>query len=228
MFDLRNYITVTISYWAFTLTDGAVRMLVLLYFHTLGYSPIELAFLFLLYEFMGVITNLLGGWLGSLLGLKVTLYLGLFLQVFALWFLSMLNPSWSQIFSVIFVMVAQGLSGIAKDLTKMSSKSAIKFIVPEGEHSVLFKGVAILTGSKNALKGMGFFLGGFFLSQVGFIGALWGMASGLLLVLFVVRRRFGQFTPPPAFFVKYIFITFFRTYYSILILSCIYSPTQRF
>ena len=186
MFDLRNYITVTISYWAFTLTDGALRMLVLLYFHTLGYSPIELAFLFLLYEFMGVITNLLGGWLGSLLGLKVTLYLGLFLQVFALWFLSMLNPSWSQIFSVIFVMVAQGLSGIAKDLTKMSSKSAIKFIVPEGEHSVLFKWVAILTGSKNALKGMGFFLGGFFLSQVGFIGTLWGMASALLLVLFAV------------------------------------------
>ena len=30
-------------YWAFTLTDGALRMLVVLHFHQLGYSPLEIA-----------------------------------------------------------------------------------------------------------------------------------------------------------------------------------------
>ncbi len=63
--DLRNYALVTASYWAFTLTDGALRMLVLLHFHQLGYSPVQLAFLFLLYECCGFVTNLMGGWIGS-------------------------------------------------------------------------------------------------------------------------------------------------------------------
>ena len=183
MTNIRNYIVVTAAYWGFTLTDGALRMLVLLHFHTLGYSPFELATLFLLYELMGVLTNLIGGWLGSWFGVKLTLLSGLALQVFSLFLLSFLNPLWSAIFSLVFVLFAQGLSGVAKDLSKMSSKSAIKLVVPKSNHSTLFKLVALLTGSKNALKGVGFFLGGVLLSVCGFVYALWIMAGALFALL---------------------------------------------
>ncbi|WP_305046856.1 organoarsenical effux MFS transporter ArsJ [Geoalkalibacter sp.] len=183
MSEVRNYALVTGAYWGFTLTDGALRMLVLLHFHQLGYSPVQIAFLFLFYEFFGILTNLIGGWIGSHLGLKVTLFAGLALQVAALGLLALLDPSWPVLFSVAYVMALQALSGIAKDLTKMSSKSAIKVLVPQEADSVLFKWVAILTGSKNALKGAGFFLGGLLLSTVGFRAALLVMAGGLALVL---------------------------------------------
>ena len=183
MTNIRNYIVVTAAYWGFTLTDGALRMLVLLHFHTLGYSPFELATLFLLYELMGVLTNLIGGWLGSRFGVKLTLLSGLALQVFSLFLLSFLNPLWPAIFSLVFVLFAQGLSGVAKDLSKMSSKSAIKLVVPKSNHSTLFKLVALLTGSKNALKGAGFFLGGVLLSICGFVYALWIMAGALFALL---------------------------------------------
>ncbi len=183
MVDIRNYAIVTSAYWGFTLTDGALRMLVLLHFHTLGYSPLELAFLFMLYEFFGVVTNLVGGWIGSRFGLRITLYAGLSLQVFALWLLSQLDPAWSKAASVAFVVAAQGLSGIAKDLTKMSSKSAIKLVVPDDAHSALFKWVAVLTGSKNALKGAGFFMGGLLLAVLGFELSLWAMAAALVFIL---------------------------------------------
>ena len=182
MVDIRNYAVVTASYWGFTLTDGALRMLVLLHFHTLGFTPLELAFLFLLYEFFGVVTNLLGGWIGSRFGLKLTLFAGLALQIFALWMLSRLDPGWERAASIAYVVAAQGLSGIAKDLTKMSSKSAIKLVVPTDAHSALFKWVALLTGSKNALKGAGFFLGAFLLATLGFEHSLWSMAGGLVVV----------------------------------------------
>ncbi len=180
--NTKSYAIVTASYWGFTLTDGALRMLVLLYFHKLGYSPLNLAFLFLLYEFCGVLTNLLGGWIGSRVGLKATLYAGLSVQVFALMMLSWLNPNWAMRLSVCYVMVSQALSGIAKDLTKMSSKSAVKLLVNEGD-GALFKWVAILTGSKNALKGIGFLLGGVLLTWLGFSYSLWLMAACLALVL---------------------------------------------
>ncbi|MBN1958566.1 MAG: organoarsenical effux MFS transporter ArsJ [Desulfuromonadales bacterium] len=196
MTDVRNYALVTGAYWGFTLTDGALRMLVLLHFHDLGYSAVQIAFLFLLYEFFGVVTNLVGGWIGSHLGLKVTLFAGLALQIIALWALGLLDPNWTPLFSVWFVMGLQALSGIAKDLTKMSSKSAIKVLVPADADSTLFKWVAILTGSKNALKGAGFFLGGLLLATVGFRGALWLMAGGLVLVLlatlFSLPREIGM------------------------------------
>ena len=146
MNNLRNYSLVTGVYWGFTLTDGALRMLVLLHFYQLGYSPIQIALLFLLYEFFGIITNLVGGWLGSHFGLKITLFAGLALQIIALTSLAMLNPTWSASLSMAYVMGAQALSGIAKDLTKMSSKSAIKVLIPEEAESTLFKWVAILTG----------------------------------------------------------------------------------
>lgn len=180
--NLRNYILVTGAYWGFTLTDGALRMLVLLHFFNLGYSPVTLAFLFLLYEFFGIVTNLLGGWLASRMGLRVTLVAGLALQVAALGMLALLNPAWTEFMSVAWVMVSQALSGIAKDLTKMSSKSAIKVLVPPDAKGTLFKWVAILTGSKNALKGAGFFVGSFLLATAGFAGALWIMAGALAVV----------------------------------------------
>lgn len=196
MNDLRNYAIVTAAYWSFTLTDGALRMLVLLHFNALGYTPFQLAFLFVLYEFFGIVTNLVGGWVGSRLGLKVTLFAGLALQVAALLMLSLVDPDWAVALSVSYVVAAQGLAGIAKDLTKMSSKSAIKLVVPEDKSGALFRWVALLTGSKNALKGVGFFLGGLLLSVLGFRGGLWAMAAGLAIVLLVsallLRGDFGR------------------------------------
>lgn len=180
--NLRNYLLVTGAYWGFTLTDGALRMLVLLHFFNLGYSPFTLAFLFLLYELCGIVTNLLGGWIASRMGLKITLTAGLALQVAALGLLALLNPQWSEWLSVAWVMAAQALSGIAKDLTKMSAKSAIKVLVPADAKGALFKWVAVLTGSKNALKGVGFFLGAFLLAVAGFAGALMIMAGALAAI----------------------------------------------
>lgn len=187
MSDRRNYAAVTAAYWAFTLTDGALRMLVLLHFHRLGFTPVELAFLFLLYEAMGIVTNLVGGWIGARFGLRLTLFGGLGIQIAALLLLSRVSPDWAMALSVAWVMTAQALSGVAKDLTKMSSKSAVKLVVTEstadGTQGLLFRWVALLTGSKNALKGVGFFLGGFLLSAVGFAPALYLMAAMLVVVL---------------------------------------------
>jgi MFS family permease len=179
--NLRNYVLVTLAYWADTLTDGAIRMLVLLYFNQQGYSAIQVAMLFLFYEVFGIVTNFVGGWLATRLGLKATLFSGLGMQVLALSMLA-LNPAW---LTVPYVMVAQALSGIAKDLTKMSSKSAIKFVVAEDAQSTLFKWVAILTGSKNALKGIGFFVGGLLFYLVDFQNSLYILA-GLVLTTLVV------------------------------------------
>ncbi len=196
MTHLRDYASVTAAYWAFTLTDGALRMLVLLHFHRLGYSPIDIAVLFLLYEAMGVVTNFLGGWIGARYGLRITLFTGLAVQIAALLMLSMTDPAWTIALSVGYVMVAQALSGVAKDLTKMSSKSAVKLVVGAGDRGGLFKWVAILTGSKNALKGVGFLLGGVLLEYLGFEPALWSMAGALALVLVaalaLVRADLGR------------------------------------
>ncbi len=183
--NLRNYILVTLTYWGFTITDGALRMLVLLYFNQIGYSPIQIASLFLFYEIFGIVTNFLGGWIGSQFGLKLTLYSGIGLQIFSLVMLSGLNRGWPEWVAVLFVMVAQAFSGIAKDLTKMSTKSAIRLVVPQDAQSALFKWVAILTGSKNALKGIGFFVGSVLLSVFGFVNALWIMAAGLFVIIFI-------------------------------------------
>jgi hypothetical protein len=179
MRNLRDYAIVTASYWAFTITDGALRMLVLLFLHERGFSPLELATLFILYEFAGMVTNLVGGWVGSRFGLNATLLSGLGLQVLACALLA-IEPS---LLSVVYVMTLQGLSGVAKDLTKMSSKSYVKLVVPEEDLRGLLHWVALLTGSKNALKGAGFFVGGFLLSTLGFRLACLGMAALLLVAL---------------------------------------------
>jgi len=196
MADLKNYGAVTAAYWAFTLTDGALRMLVLLHFHHLGYTPLDLAFLFLFYEAMGIVTNFFGGWIGARFGLRLTLFAGLAVQIAALLMLSAIEPDWAVAFSVVYVMTAQALSGVAKDLTKMSSKSAVKLVVGEQGHGLLFKWVALLTGSKNALKGFGFLLGGVMLSELGFQLSLWSMAAmlglALILSLTTVRGDLGK------------------------------------
>ncbi|WP_413283691.1 organoarsenical effux MFS transporter ArsJ [Vibrio sp. MA40-2] len=176
--NVRQYMLVTFNYWNFTVTDGALRMLVVLYFYDLGYSTLEIASLFLFYEFFGVVTNLIGGWLGARLGLNRTMNIGLGMQIIALSMLAV-PAGW---LSIPWVMAAQGLSGIAKDLNKMSAKSAIKTLVPENAQGALYKWIAILTGSKNALKGAGFFLGGALLSLIGFQYAVAAMAGVLLLV----------------------------------------------
>jgi len=179
---LRNYILVTSGYWTFTLTDGALRMLVLLHFNDLGYSAVAIAFLFLAYEFMGILTNLVGGWIGSRRGLNRTLVSGLFLQIIALLALTLQDASWETWLSVSYVMAAQALSGVAKDLTKMSSKSAVKTVAGTSD-GALFKLVAILTGSKNALKGVGFFLGSALLAWLGYDTSLIVMAAVLVIVV---------------------------------------------
>ncbi len=196
---VKQYLIVTGNYWAFTLTDGALRMLVILHFHSLGYSPLAIAMLFIFYEFFGVVTNLLGGWLGARIGLNRTMNIGLALQVVALSML-LVPAEW---LTVAWVMAAQALSGIAKDLNKMSAKSAIKHLVPDDAESKLFKWVAVLTGSKNALKGMGFFLGAALLSLLEFQGAAAAMAAALafvwLMSVWFLKNDLGKAKNKPKF-----------------------------
>ncbi|HEX3517679.1 MAG TPA: organoarsenical effux MFS transporter ArsJ [Solirubrobacteraceae bacterium] len=178
--QMRNYVLVTGAYWAETLVDGATRTLVLFYFDKLGYSPLQVASLFVLYEIAGIVTNLVGGWLAARLGLKSTLFMGLAIQILAL---LMLGFAPASLLVVPYVMVSQAFSGIAKDLSKMSSKSAVKLVAPEGDSSSLYRWVAVLTGSKNALKGVGFFLGAVLLTLVGFQAALLTLAAMTLIAL---------------------------------------------
>ena len=188
---LRAYAAVTAAYWAFMLSDGALRMLVLLHFNSLGFTPVQLAWLFLLYELAGIATNLAAGWLAARFGLAATLYGGLALQIGALVALAQLDPGWGIAASVAFVMAVQGVSGVAKDLAKMSSKSAVKLLAT-AEAGGLFRWVAALTGSKNAVKGLGFFLGAALLALAGFQTAVWGMAAVLAVILTAV----AMFLPP--------------------------------
>ena len=182
---LPAYIAVTAAYWAFMLTDGALRMLVLLHFHTLGFSPVQLAYLFVLYEIAGMVTNLCAGWIAARFGLTSTLYAGLGLQVLALLAMAQLDPTWVVGASVVYVMLVQGASGMAKDLAKMSAKSAVKLLAPSGDGG-LFRWVAILTGSKNMVKGLGFLLGATLLGTLGFVWSMLGMAAILVVILLAV------------------------------------------
>ncbi|MEB3840751.1 organoarsenical effux MFS transporter ArsJ [Pseudomonas guariconensis] len=197
--QVRQYLLVTGNYWAFTLTDGALRMLVVLHFHALGYTPLQIAALFLFYEVFGVITNLVGGYLGARLGLNRTMNIGLGLQVLALLMLTV-PAAW---LTVPWVMAAQALSGIAKDLNKMSAKSTIKLLVPDSQQGTLYQWVALLTGSKNALKGVGFFLGGALLALLGFTQAVLAMATVLALIwlasLILLQKDLGKAKAKPKF-----------------------------
>lgn len=196
--SISHYLIVTSSYLGFTLSDGALRMLVLFYFFKLGFSPLTLALLFLLYEFAGVIANLGGGWLTTRFGIRIMLLVGLSLQIIGLIFLSLLDPSFGYILSIIWVLAAQGISGLAKDFTKTASKSAIKSMEVDGRQG-LFYWVSWFTGSKNAMKGIGFFLGGILLTKFGFQNSLWVMAGSLglvlLLVSFLLPKNLGTSRP---------------------------------
>lgn len=196
---VRDYAIVTAAYWGFTLTDGALRMMVLLHFYRLGYSSFSLALLFLLYEAAGVLANLIGGWLATRYGIARMLAVGMSLQIIGFLLLSLLQPEWTAALSVAWVVIAQGICGVAKDLTKTASKSAIKITADRAQNQgsgQLFKWVAWFTGSKNAMKGVGFFLGGLLLDQLGFAQALWVMAAllGVVLagVLMFVPRLMGK------------------------------------
>lgn len=197
--SLKQYMIITGNYWGFTLTDGALRMLVVLHFHALGYDALSIAMLFVFYEFFGVITNLVGGWLGAKWGLNKTMNIGLALQIIAVLMLALPN----EYLTIVFVMTAQALSGIAKDLNKMSAKSAIKFLVTGNEKNKLYQWVALLTGSKNALKGVGFFLGGMLLTTLGFSQAMLAMASFLFCLwcfsLFALEEDIGKANNKPKF-----------------------------
>ena len=196
--SISHYLIVTSSYLGFTLSDGALRMLVLFYFFKLGFSPLTLALLFLLYEFAGVVANLGGGWLTTRFGIRIMLLVGLSLQIIGLIFLSLLDPSFDYILSIIWVLAAQGISGLAKDFTKTASKSAIKSMEVDGRQG-LFYWVSWFTGSKNAMKGIGFFLGGILLTKFGFQNSLWVMAGSLglvlLLVSFLLPKNLGTSRP---------------------------------
>jgi hypothetical protein len=180
---------VTASYWGFTLTDGALRMLVLFHFFRLGYTPFTLAFLFLLYEAAGIGANLAGGYFASPFGIPRMLAIGQILQISGLLMLSALQPAWGAVASVVWVVIAEGIAGVAKDLTKTASKSAIKATSAEG-NGQLFRWVAWFTGSKNAMKG------GLLLDLVGFRSALWIMAAllGIIFVagLLLLPRQLGK------------------------------------
>ena len=191
----QQYLTITLSYWAFTLSDGALRMLVLFFFHGLGYSPLELASLFILYEFFGILTNLYGGWLATRIGLNTALHIGLGLQIVAL---GMLTVD-ASILGITYVMIAQAISGVAKDLNKMSAKSSIKLLVSDHQKTKLYRWVALLTGSKNSLKGLGFFLGGFLMATLGFANSLFVLmallAITLLLSLIFLHSQTTSYKP---------------------------------
>lgn len=197
--DIKQYLIVTGNYWAFTLTDGALRMLIVLHFHALGYSPLSIAMLFVFYEIFGVVTNLVGGFLGAYLGLNRTMNTGLAIQILALLMLAV-PAEW---LSILYVMIAQALSGVAKDLNKMSAKSAIKTLIAQGQEGKLFKWVAILTGSKNTLKGAGFFLGGALLTLLSFKGAMLLMAGVLACIwsvsLYALKNDLGKAKNTPKF-----------------------------
>ena len=193
----RQYALITGNYWAFTITDGALRMLVVLHFHSLGYDTLDIALMFIFYELFGVITNLLGGYFGARVGLNRTMNIGLGLQLLALSML-LVSPS---LLTVTWVMAAQAISGIAKDLNKMSAKSAVKLLAPARQSASLYRWVALLTGSKNALKGLGFFLGGALLSSFGFSTSIMIMLTGLSLVwllsLILLKADLGRSKSKP-------------------------------
>ena len=175
---------VTAAYQAFTLSDGALRMLVLLHLHAQGNTASALALVLLPYEAAGVFTNLLGGWLGGRFGLKVTLLAGLLLQTLACGLLAV-DAAW---LTVPYVMATQVLSGIAKDLAKTAAKSYVKQLAPTADGHRLFGLVAFVTGSKNAVKGLGFFAGGALLAWCGFQATNLAL-GGILLAMALLAAR---------------------------------------
>ena len=127
---LSAYVAVTAAYWAFMLTDGALRMLVLLHFHTLGFSPVQLAYLFVLYEVAGMVTNLAAGWIAARFGLTSTLYAGLAVQVAALLALTQLDPAWSVAASVALATSSLSVASCSSPAAGMPASAACLSAAP--------------------------------------------------------------------------------------------------
>ena len=195
--SIKDYITVTLNYWVFTFTDGALRIIVLLHFYKEGFSPFLIALLFLSYEFAGVFTNLIGGWLSTNYGIKRMLGVGLVIQSLGLVCLSVVNTAWGTVIATVWILFCQGLCGVAKDFTKTASKSAIKLTSDklegiESKDSRLFRWVAWFTGSKNAMKGIGFLGGGLLLTVFGFQNSLWLMAFLIVLIFIFTMAQLPE------------------------------------
>ena len=168
-------IRIAIAYNLLTMSDGALRMIVLFHYASLGYSAFSLATVFAIYELCGIVVNLVGGALAQRLGALATLRVGLLLQATVL--VIMAIPS--TLPAVWIIMLLQGCAGIAKDLTKISAKSAITAL-HNHDSTTLFRAIAWLTGAKNTLKGVGFFIGGVLFVSIGIRGALLGLAIAVI------------------------------------------------
>jgi hypothetical protein len=81
---LLPFVIISLSYLLYTFTDGSVRMIVLLAAYNKGFTAMEVAVMFTLYETAGVVTNLLAGLAGARWGLKTTHCSGLILQLVGL------------------------------------------------------------------------------------------------------------------------------------------------
>lgn len=156
---LLPFAVISISYLLFTVTDGALRMIVLLHAYNLRFSAMQVAVMFVLYELAGVFTNLGAGLAGARWGIKMTLITGLCLQLLTYGLLFAWDEKWSQTQAIVYVTVVQMFGGVAKDLTKLGGKTVTKLVTPDEQSTKLFKLVSLLTGWKNSLKGVGYFLG---------------------------------------------------------------------
>jgi len=184
---LRPFVIISITYLLFTVTDGAIRMIVLLHAYSKSFSALQVAVMFTLYELAGVFTNLAAGMMGARWGIRFTLIVGLCLQIFSYGLLFGWNDDWSQRTAIIYVTIAQMFAGIAKDLTKLGGKTVTKLVTPEGRHTRLFRLVSLLTGWKNSLKGVGYFRGSALL-EVSYDAAL-----GFMIGLIVIAMPFAIF-----------------------------------
>ena len=186
---LRPFVIISTSYLLFTVTDGALRMIVLLHAYNKSFSALQVSVTFTLYELAGVVTNLAAGLLGSKWGIKYTLLGGLALQLVAIGLLFGWQDDWTQVQAIIYVTVAQMFAGVAKDLTKLGGKTVTKLVTPDEQSTKLFKLVSLLTGWKNSLKGVGYFLGSALLQLGGYYCALGVMMA--LIVLAVPWAAWG-------------------------------------
>lgn len=179
---LKPFVVISSSYLLFTITDGGVRTIVLFNAFERDFTAFQVSLMFVLYELAGVVTNFLAGIAGARWGLRSTLLAGLCLQVVGIGMLFGWQKSFTKTEAIIFVTVAQMLSGIAKDLVKLGGKAVTKLVTPEGKEGRLFKMVSMITGLKNSLKGVGMFIGAA-LVQVTYFGALGTMLGIVLLAV---------------------------------------------
>jgi MFS family permease len=177
---IKPFVVISASYLLFTVTDGGIRTIVLFNAFQRKFSAFEVSIMFVLYELAGTFTNFLAGIAGARWGLKATMLAGLFLQLGGIGMLFGWSEKFTKEQAIIFVTIAQMLSGISKDLVKLGGKAVTKLVTPDSKQGVLYKRVSMITGLKNSLKGVGYFLGGA-LVQWSYFGAL-GVMMGIVLL----------------------------------------------